>query len=113
MEHIIDAANMKLGRIASKAATLLIGKDASFVKNRVPTTKVKIINASKIDVTEKRKEDTLYRRHSGYRGSLVTEDMNKVIKDKGYEEVFRRTIYGMIPRNKLTKQMMKNLVVTE
>jgi len=113
MEHTIDATNLKLGRVATKAAVLLQGKDASFAKNRIPKTVVKIVNASKIDTTEKKRVGTLYRRHSGYRGSLVTRDMNQVIRDKGYGEVFRKTIYGMIPRNKLTKQMMKNLIVSE
>ena len=113
MEHTIDATNMKLGRAASKVAVLLIGKDASFQRNTTPKTVVKVVNASKIDIDERKRAGTIYHRHSGYRGSMVIEDMNKVIRDKGFAEVFRRTVYGMVPRSKLTKQMMKNLIITE
>ena len=114
MKYTIDAKNKKLGRIASEAATLLMGKNTTaFVKNAVPNVEVAIINASKADIAEKKREQKLYTRYSGYPGGIVKENMASVIVKHGFAELFERAVYRMIPHNKLTKTMMKHLTVTE
>ncbi|MEK9131568.1 MAG: 50S ribosomal protein L13 [Patescibacteria group bacterium] len=114
MKYTLDAKNKKLGRIASEAATILMGKNTtSFVKNAVPNVEVTIVNASKADITEKKREQKLYTRYSGYPGGIVKETMDSVIEKHGFAELFRKAVYRMIPHNKLTKTMMKHLTVTE
>jgi len=114
MEYKIDAKNKKLGRLASEAATILMGKNrADFVRNAIPDTKVKIENAGKIFVTNKKKESKIYKNYSGYPGGLRERTMKKVISDKGMKEVLRIAVRGMLPKNKLRDRMMQNLIITE
>lgn len=114
MKHTIDATGKQLGRIATEAATLLMGKDrADFAKNKIPNITVEIVNASKANISEKKLEEKTYKSYSGYPGGLKTQTMAKVVSKKGYAEAFRKAVYGMIPHNKLAKPMMKNLVITE
>jgi len=113
-EHIIDATNQSLGRTASKAAVLLMGKNSpEFARNIVAKVKVKITNASKIKVTEKKLLTKEYKNYSGYPGGLRIQTMKKVTGDKGFSEVMKKAVRGMIPSNKLRPLIMKNLIVTE
>jgi len=114
MEYKIDAQNKKLGRLASEAAVILMGKNrADFVRNSIPDVKVKISNASKIFVTHKKMNDKTYKNYSGYPGGLRERTMSKVVSDKGMKEVLRIAIKGMLPKNKLRDRMMKNLIIQE
>lgn len=113
-EHTIDAKGKKLGRIASEAAVLLMGKnDPNFQKNQVAANKVVIVNASEAAISEKKKGEKIYKRFSGYPGGLKERTMSHVIDKKGYSELFTKAIYGMLPANKLRAKMMKNLTVSE
>ena len=112
--HTIDAAGKKLGRVASEAAKIIMGKDlVSFARNTAPKVKVVIENASKIHVTEKKMTQKQYKRYSGYPGGLRFKSMTEVIAEKGYKEIFRKAVYGMLPTNKLRAIMIKNLEVKE
>lgn len=112
--NTIDAKGRKLGRVASEAAVLLMGKDKSdFLRNKDPKNKVLIKNTSKLDISGKKKRSKTYTRYSGHPGGLKKEVMEKVIKNKGFSEVMRRAVEGMLPKNKLKKKMMKNLEITE
>ncbi|MCK5059918.1 MAG: 50S ribosomal protein L13 [Candidatus Pacebacteria bacterium] len=113
-EYTIDATEKKIGRIATKAAHFLLGKNtASFAKNVVVNIKVKVINASKISVTEKKKKDKIYTRYSGYPAGLKRETLECLLEKKGYSEVIRKAVYGMLPSNKLRAKRIKNLIVKE
>ncbi len=110
----IDAANKKLGRVASEAAAALLGKhSAEFVRNRVAAVRVEIVNASKAALGERKRVQKMYTRYSGYPGGLKTLSLDHVIAQKGYREVFKRAVYGMVPKNKLRARIMKNLSVKE
>jgi len=112
--HTIDAQAKKIGRIASEAAKVLMGKTSTaYAPNVVADIEVRIINAAKADVSEKKKDEKIYRRYTGYPGGLIDTSMKRMIEKKGMSEVFRIAIKGMLPKNKLTTQIMKNLVVTE
>lgn len=112
MEHIIDAQGKKLGRIASEAAKLLMGKNrADFARNNVPDIKVKIINTSKADMNNKKLNNKVYTTYSGYPGGLKQSSMKKIVNDKGMKEVFRKAVIGMLPDNKLKAKMMLNLKI--
>lgn len=114
MEHTIDAQNKKLGRIASEAASLLMGKNRTdFVRNAIPEVKVKIVNTGKISVTNKKMEQKTYKNYSGFPGGLKERTMKKVVSDKGMKEAMRIAIRGMLPKNKLRDRMMKNLIINE
>lgn len=114
MEHTIDATNQSLGRIASQAAVLLMGKmTPEFARNKVSGIKVHITNASKMKTTEKQLLNKTYHNYSGYPGGLKTQTMARVIEGKGYAEVMKKAVYGMIPSNKLRPIIMKNLKITE
>ncbi|MES2087393.1 MAG: 50S ribosomal protein L13 [Patescibacteria group bacterium] len=114
MNYTIDAKGKKLGRVASEAAIYLIGKNnPEFVRNKVSGGTVEIVNASKADINEKRLLQKKYVRYSGYPGGLKAPSMKNVIEQKGYAEIFKLAVYGMIPSNKLRPIIMKNLTVKE
>ncbi len=113
-EYIIDARDKKLGRIASQAASLLMGKNRTdFVRNTIPTVRVVIENASQLYVTNKKMDEKIYKTYSGYPGGLKETTMKKLSKDKGLKEAMRIAVKGMLPKNKLRDQMMKNLIIND
>lgn len=110
----IDATNKKLGRIATEAAMALMGKDnPSYEPNQVNTEGVHIINASKIDLDEKKKEQKKYRWYTGYPGGLRERTLEELIAKKGLKDVFEKAIFGMLPNNKLRSKRMKLLKISE
>lgn len=112
--HTIDATNEKLGRLAAKAAKLLIGKDKTdFVKNSIVGDKVKIVNASKLSVDEKKMKTKTRSRYSGYPGGLTKETLLRTTEKKGYSEIIRNAVSGMLPKNKLRTKFLLNLTITE
>lgn len=114
MKHTIDAQGKKIGRIASQAASILLGKHStSFAKNKVSVDMVEIINASKVDVTMKKKTDDIFVTYTGYRGGLKNESLGDLMKRRGMREVFRRAITRMLPNNRLRDERIKNLTVKE
>jgi large subunit ribosomal protein L13 len=103
-----------LQRIASEAAKLLMGKNTPvFVRNAAPNVEVEIINTSKADINEKKREEKLHPRYSGYPSGITIPTVGHTIEQKGYKEVFRQAVYGMLPRNKLRAKMIKHLKISE
>ena len=114
INHTIDAEGKKLGRVASEAASFLMGKrSVNFVRNKVSGIQVKVINTSKADFDVKKLKQKQYVTFTGFRGGLNTESLEHLIKRKGAKEAFERAIYRMLPSNTLRKRMMKNLTITE
>ncbi len=112
-EYTIDAAGMRLGKVATQAASFLIGKNSpSVARNIVTPVTVHIINASKLDIPTKKTKE-VYQSYSNYPGGRRVETMAHLGTRLGYSEAVRRTIKGMLPKNKLQTLMMKNLNVTE
>ncbi len=110
--YTIDATDRTLGRVASEAAHALLGKrSAQYAKNRAHPITVVVENANKLHLTTRRKQGKVYTRYTGYPGGLRETRMDEMIEKRGIEEVVRKTIDGMIPRNKLRAPRMKNLVV--
>lgn len=115
MKHTVDATNKSLGRVASEAAVLLMGKNTTtFVRNATPGVTVAITNASKIKIPNKNKLlEKTYNSFSGYPGGLKQSTMAHVISVKGYSEILIQAVKGMIPKNRLQNDLMKHLIVTE
>jgi large subunit ribosomal protein L13 len=114
MKYVLDAQNKRVGRVATQAAVYLMGKNLKdFQRNIAPQVVVEIINTSKALIDEKKKEQKTFARYSGYPGGLRKPNMAEVISKKGYREVFREAVWGMLPKNKLRQKMMNNLTVKE
>ncbi len=111
--YTIDATNRTIGRVASEAAHALLGKrSVHFAKNQALPVRVVIENASKLHLPERRIKGKVYTHYTGYPGGLREVRMDEMIAKKGIEDVVRKTVDGMIPRNKLRAPRMKNLIVT-
>ena len=111
--YVIDATDVPLGRLASKAAHILRGKHKpTFTPHVNCGDAVIIINASKVNLTGDKLDKKVYYNHSGYPGGL-RERTAKVMKEKYPVEMVERAIKGMLPKNRLGRDMFRNLYVYE
>jgi len=107
----VDATNQVLGRLATKVARILIGKDkASFTPYLDSGDHVVVINADKIRLTGNKIEQKIYYSHSGYPGGLKAVPVKRVRETKP-EWVIREAVLGMLPKNKLRARRAKKLRV--
>ena len=110
-KHIIDASGKVLGRLATEVATILMGKKKpQFVPYLDTGDFVVVTNASKVKMTGKKMQTKTYTRHSGYPGGLKVETFDKLIIRRP-EYIIEHAVSGMLPRNKLGRQMIKKLKV--
>lgn len=109
--HVLDADSVAVGRLATKAATLLMGKHKTiFTPFLDQGDHVVVINAAKVKLTGNKEEQKLYRRHSGYPGGLVEVSARKMRATHPIRLV-QEAIAGMLPKTKLGKQMIRKLRV--
>lgn len=109
--YLIDAKGKVLGRLATRIAMILRGKTKAIYTPHVDTgDQVIVINASEVAVTGRKLEQKLYRRYSGYPGGLKEENLETMLKRKP-EEVIMRAVKGMLPHNRLGREMLKKLKV--
>ena len=109
--HLIDAEEAVLGRVASKAANLLMGKHKPIYTPFIDTgDHVVVVNAEKVRLTGRKEEQKLYRRHSGYPGGL-TETKARIVRIARPQRMVEEAISGMLPKTKLGKQMYRKLQV--
>ncbi len=109
--HVIDASDVVLGRLATHAATLLRGKHKpTFAPHVDAGDFVIVINAGKVALTGNKRENKVAYRHSGYPGGLKSRTFaqSQVLKP---EEGVRRAVRGMLPKNRLGRQMLTKLKV--
>lgn len=109
--HVIDAEGQILGRLATRAANLITGKDKPVYTPFLDTgDHVIVINAAKVKLTGKKLSDKFYRHHTGYPGGL-REVSAGVLMERNPEKVVREAIVGMLPKTKLGRAMRKKLKV--
>jgi large subunit ribosomal protein L13 len=109
--HVIDAEGQILGRLATRAARLLTGKDKPIYTPFLDTgDHVIIINAEKVKLTGKKLTDKMYRHHTGYPGGL-RETAAGVLLSKDPGKLIREAVIGMLPKTKLGRAMRKKLKV--
>jgi large subunit ribosomal protein L13 len=109
--YVVDAADQTLGRLASRVARVLEGKHkATYAPHLDTGDHVIILNASRIAVTSDKRETKVYIRHSGYPKGLKEESLGHLLARRP-EEVIRRAVKGMLPRNRLGAQMLRKLKV--
>lgn len=114
MNYNIDATGKKLGRLASEVAAILLGKaSADFQKHQIADVKVAVVNASKMDIDEKKSRTKTYTHYTGNPGGLRTKTLEEVVNKKGYSEILEKAVSGMIHNTRMKKEILKNLIITE
>jgi len=109
--YLVDAQNQVLGRLASQVAHILKGKHKpTFSMHLDAGDHIVVINADKIRVTGRKLEQKRYTRYTGYPGGLRVTEFGKAVRVKP-ESVFTHAVRGMMPHNRLGRQMMKKLRV--
>lgn len=109
--HVVDADGQVLGRLASKAAMILMGKHKpTYTKFLDTGDHVIVVNAEKVKLTGSKDQQKIYRRHSGYPGGL-TEIGAVHVRATRPTKMIEQAIAGMLPKNKLGKQMYRKLKV--
>jgi large subunit ribosomal protein L13 len=109
--YVIDAADQRLGRLATITANILRGKDKPTYTPHLDTGDfVIIINAEKIAVTGRKRSQKLYRRHSGRPGGMKVEPFAK-LQARIPERIIEQAVKGMLPKNRLGRQLFTKLKV--
>jgi large subunit ribosomal protein L13 len=109
--HLFNVDGKILGRVATDIAKLLIGKNKPSFSPHINTgDHVVVINAEKIAVTGKKLNNKIYYRVTGYPGGVKSETLGELLEKKP-TEVVKKAVWGMLPKNKLRKERMKNLHV--
>lgn len=109
--HLLDVEGKVLGRLATQAAGLLMGKNKPcFVRNVDCGDWVVVINAVKVKVTGRKEKQKIYFRHSGYPGGLKAIPLERMRREHP-ERIFEHAVWGMLPKNKLRDKMMARLKI--
>ncbi|MEX1111959.1 MAG: 50S ribosomal protein L13 [Candidatus Andersenbacteria bacterium] len=109
--HLIDASVDPLGRTATHAAELLLGKHRTdYAAHQIAPVRVVVLNTDKVKVTGKKYDQKMYRRYTGYPGGLRERNMaDQMGRDS--RVIFQMAVFGMLPKNSLRAHRMKNLLV--
>lgn len=108
---VVDATDQRLGLLASRIAFVLEGKHKPSYATHIDTgDHVIVLNAGKVSVGGKKTEQKTYSRHSGYPGGYREETLGDLLERRP-EEVIRRAVKGMLPRNKLGVQQLRKLKI--
>lgn len=109
--HLIDAQGKVLGRLASRIATILRGKDKPlFTPHMDLGDGVIVVNASKVSVTGRKTKDKLYTRYSGYPSGLKVKNLEEMLR-RNPAQVLIHAVKGMLPKGPLGRRMIKKLKV--
>jgi large subunit ribosomal protein L13 len=109
---VVDASDLVLGRLATRIATVLRGKHKPIFTPHVDTgDHVIVVNAEKVRLTGRKREQKLYIRHTGYTGHLKQVTADKVLSGPHADRVVREAVRGMLPKNSLGRKMLAKLKV--
>ena len=109
--YIVDAADQRLGRLSTEIAKVLRGKNKpTYTPNMDTGDFVVVINADKETVTGNKREEKLYRRHSGRPGGMKTETFAK-LQNRLPERIIEQAVKGMLPKNALGRKLFTKLKV--
>ncbi len=110
--YVVDATDKTLGRLASQIANILRGKHKPIYTPHVDTGDfVIVINADKVKLTGNKLQDKKYYRHSGYPGGLRIRTAADILNSGRPERLLRSAVWGMVPHNRLGRQMFKKLKI--
>jgi large subunit ribosomal protein L13 len=109
--YLVDVENLVLGRVATRIADVLRGKNKPIFTPSVDTGDfVIVVNADKIALTGKKLSDKMYYRHSGYPGGIKSISAGK-LQEKKPGEIIKIAVKGMLPKNKLARHMLNKLKI--
>ena len=109
--YVVDATDQTLGRLASRIARVLEGKNKpEYTPNLDSGDHVIVLNAARVAVTRDKRETKLYIRHRGYPRGLKEETLGHLLERRP-EEAIRRAVKGMLPRNRLGVQQLRKLKI--
>lgn len=109
--YVVDAENRVLGRLASRVASILRGKNKPVYTPHMDTGDfVIVVNAKKVRLTGRKLDDKVYYHYSGYPGGLKSITARDLLEKKP-EEVVRNAVKGMLPKNRLGRKMLKKLII--
>ena len=109
--HVVDATDLPLGRLASEVAQILRGKHKPMYAPHMDVGDfVVVVNAENVAVTSDKSQSKIYYRHSGYPGGIKAETFES-LRERRPEAIIERAVRGMLPKNKLGRQMLKKLKV--
>ena len=109
--YVVDADDQILGRMATRIASFLMGKEKPIYTDFLDTGDfVVVVNIDKVKLSGKKWDDKFYYSHSGYPGGIKQISASKLM-DKHPDRVIKHAVKGMLPKNKLGKQMLKRLKV--
>ncbi|NES81845.1 MAG: 50S ribosomal protein L13 [Moorea sp. SIO2B7] len=109
--YVVDAADQRLGRLATEIAMILRGKKkATFTPHMDTGDFVIVVNAEKVLVTGKKRSQKLYRRHSGRPGGMKVETFDK-LQARIPERIIEKAVKGMLPKNSLGRKLFTKLKV--
>jgi large subunit ribosomal protein L13 len=109
--YVVDARDAILGRLATKIAVYLRGKNKPVFTPNVDTGDfIIVINADKVRLTGRKLDNKVYYHHTGYIGGIKAQTA-KSMMDKHPERIIEKAVWGMLPKNTLGKQMLKKLKV--
>jgi large subunit ribosomal protein L13 len=110
--YVVDASDQVLGRLASRLATILRGKHRPIFTRHVDTGDyVVVVNAEKVKLTGRKREQKTYYRHTGYTGHLKETTAGKLLQGPYADRVLRRAVRLMLPKNALGRAMFRKLKV--
>lgn len=108
--HVVDASDKVLGRLAADVVALLRGKNkVGFAPYKDIGDYVTITNVDKLKFTGNKFKNKMYRTHSMYLGGLKEATMKEVVAKKGHSEIFRKAVLGMLTKNRLRARQIKRL----
>ena len=109
--YVVDAADYQLGRLATRVATVLRGcQKPTYTPHVDGGDFVVVINADKIKLSGRKLDQKLYHRYSGYPGGLKSIDA-RTVRETDPERMIRQAVKGMLPKNRLSRQIIKKLKV--
>ncbi|MBB82781.1 MAG: 50S ribosomal protein L13 [Deltaproteobacteria bacterium] len=110
--YVVDAEDLVLGRLATRIATVLRGKHKpSFTPHSDTGDHVIVVNAEKVQLTGRKREQKTYYRHSGYVGGIKSINADRLLASAHSDRVVRNAVRGMLPKNSLGRQMLSKLRV--
>ena len=110
--HVVDADGLVLGRLATEVARILRGKHRPYFAPHVDTgDHVVVVNAAKVVMTAGKADDKFAYRHSGLPGRPAAGELRRAARPRAAEEVVRRAVRGMLPKNTLGRQQLAKLKV--
>jgi large subunit ribosomal protein L13 len=113
-KYTVDATGKSLGRLATEIASLLLGKNTTIAaRNAVLDAEIEVVNASKVRISGDKFKTSVHKRYTGFPSGLRLPTLSEVAAKKGYKELVRHAVEGMLPKNKLQKLRMQNLNIND